>query len=154
MRKRVLSMTCAVMLVFGMLCVPTAEVQAAEEVGAVIDGSVLTMEDSSQGELLNQTRGVYLQSGNSMINDAGTGRISAGGNTYATRSAKVKVTVYIQRLVNGTWEAYTSFTATKTGYSVGASKTLTVPKGYYYRVVSRHYANSDTSSSATGGLYV
>ncbi|MEG2668365.1 MAG: DUF6147 family protein, partial [Lachnospiraceae bacterium] len=140
MRKRVLSMACAVMLVFGMLCVPTAEVQAAEEVGTVVDGSVLTMEDSSQGELLNQTRGVYLQSGDSRISKSGAGSISAGGSTFANVSAKVKVTVYIQRLVNGSWASYTSFIASRTGYSVTAGKTLTVPKGYYYRVVSAHYA--------------
>lgn len=144
-RKKVLSkaaaMMTAVVLVFG---VSGQMVSAAEESTEQI------------GYITVQPRGVYLQSGFSKISKPGDGKIMAGGNTTAQKVvSEVSINVNVERKVNGTWKHYTSWTATKNNaIAVTSYKTLTVPKGYYYRVRSVHYANSDVSSSATGGYYI
>lgn len=144
-RKKLLSKAAAMMtaavLVFG---VSGQMVSAAEESADQI------------GYITVQPRGVYLQSGFSKISKPGDGKITAGGNTTAQKVvSEVSINVNIERKVNGYWEHYTSWTTTKKNtIAVTSYKTLTVPKGYYYRVRSVHYANSDVSSSATGGLYI
>ena len=144
-RKKLLSKVAAMMtaavLVFG---VSGQMVSAAEESAEQI------------GYITVQPRGVYLQSGYSQISKVGAGKIAAGGTTTAQKVvSEVSINVNVERKVNGSWEHYTSWTSTKkNAAAVTSSKTLTVPKGYYYRVKCVHYANSDVSSSITGGLYI
>lgn len=144
-RKKLLSkaaaMITAMALVFG---VSGHLVQAAEESSEQI------------GYITIQPRGVYLQSGFSKISKPGDGKITAGGSTTAQKLvSEVSINVNVQRKVNGSWKHYTSWTATKkNAIAVTSYKTLTVPKGYYYRVECVHYANSDVSSSGTNGLYI
>lgn len=144
-RKKLLSkaaaMITAVALVFG---VSGYLVQAAEESSEQI------------GYITIQPRGVYLQSGFSKISKPGDGKIIAGGNTTAQKVvSEVSINVNVERKVNGSWKHYTSWTSTKkNAIAVTSYKTLTVPKGYSYRVRSVHYANSDVSSSYTNGLYI
>lgn len=144
-RKKLLSKAAAMMtaavLVFG---VSGQMVSAAEESAEQI------------GYITVQPRGVYLQSGYSKITKPSDGKITAGGNTTAQKVvSEVSIDVFVERKVNGSWKHYTSWTSTKNNaIAVTSYKTLTVPKGYYYRVRSVHYANSDVSSSATGGLYI
>lgn len=139
--SKVTAMVAAVMMVFG---VTGHMVQAAEENNEQI------------GYITIQTKGAYLQSGYSKISKVGDGKIAAGGATNAQRIvSEVSINVNIERKVDGSWKHYTSWTVTKNNAgSVSSSKTLTVPKGYYYRVQCVHYANSDVSSSGTNGLYV
>lgn len=139
--SKVTAMVAAVILVFG---VTGHMVQAAEE-------------DNEQiGYTTIQTRGIYLQNGFSKISKPGDGKITAGGSTTAQKVvAEVSINVNIERKVDGSWKHYTSWTVTKNNaIAVTTSKTLSVPKGYYYRVKCVHYANSDVSSSITGGLYI
>lgn len=112
--------------------------------------------DAETGYITIQPRGVYLQSGFSKISKPGDGKITAGGNTTAQKVvSEVSINVNVERKVNGAWEHYTSWTSTKNNaIAVTSYKTLTVPKGYYYRVKCVHYANSDVSSSYTNGIYI
>lgn len=139
--SKVTAMIVTVMLVFG---VTGHLVQAAEECNEQIGYATI------------QTRGVYLQSGFSKISKAGDGKITVGGSTTAQKVvSEVSIDVTIERKVNGVWKHYTAWTTTKNNaIAVTSYKTLTVPKGYYYRVQCVHYANSDVSSSGTNGLYV
>lgn len=144
-RKKLLSKATAVMaatmLVFG---VSGQMVSAAEESVEQI------------GYITVQPRGVYLQSGFSKISKPGDGKITAGGSTTAQKVvSEVSIDVNVERKINGSWKHYTSWTSTKkNAIAVTSYKTLTVPKGYYYRVECVHYANSDVSSSGTNGLYI
>ncbi len=144
-RRKLLSkaaaMMTAVLLVFG---VSGQMVSAAEESAEQI------------GYVTVQPRGVYLQSGFSKISKAGTGKITAGGNTTAQKLvSEVSINVNVERKVDGSWRHYTSWTSTKNNaIAVTSYKTLTVQKGYYYRVKCVHYANSDVSSSYTNGVYI
>lgn len=139
--SKVTAMMVAVLLVFG---VSGQGTNAAEG------------NDAETGYITIQPRGVYLQSGFSKISKPGDGKITAGGNTTAQKVvSEVSINVNVERKVNGAWEHYTSWTSTKNNaIAVTSYKTLTVPKGYYYRVKCVHYANSDVSSSYTNGIYI
>lgn len=143
--KKIMSMMTSLLLaaalVFG---VSGQMVKAAEET------------ESSIGYMDRETRGAYLQSGYSQISKAGSGKITVTGTTVAHKVvSKVSVNLNVERKVNGDWEHYTSWTSTKNNtFSVTLTKTITVPKGYYYRVKAVHYANTDVSSSYTNGIYI
>ena len=133
----------------------SANAQAADE-PVCIDGSYLLDTDSSEVTVGSMTRGVYLRSGSSTINKQGTGLIGVGGDTTANKVVdNISVFVRVERLVNGKWVRYTSWSAAKEDtYFVKTSKVLSVPTGYYYRVYCTHHANSDVTDSYTDGLYI
>lgn len=151
-QKIVKSMLIA-MVTIGMCYIPVKEVKAEE---AIVEGSKLTMEESSVGYTTAMTRGVYLQSGESAITKAGSGMVYANGATTANMSVStISVNVILERSSGGSWVRVTSWTATKNNtYYVSSTKTISVGSGYYYRVRSLHSANSDSSSSYTNGLYI
>lgn len=133
----------------------SVDTKAADE-PVRIDGSYLLDTDSSEVTVGSMTRGVYLKSGSSTINKQGTGLIGAGGDTTGQKVVdKIAVLVRVQRLVDGKWQYYTSWSASKeNSYYVSTSKVLSVPTGYYYRVSCTHYAGSDVTDSFTDGLYI
>ena len=147
----------AVMSLFAatQLQTPQVNVQAADGQECV-DGSYLTNDDSSEVTVGSMSRGIYLKSGSSNIVRAGTGKIGAGGNTVGQKTvSKITVNVTVERLLNGKWAYYTSWSETNyNSIYVSSSKTLSVPTGYYYRVYCTHYANSDVSGSFTNGIYI
>lgn len=153
--KKTLSILLTLCMFCGLMIGVSNRVLAAEEPGYV-DGSYLTDEESSEVTVCPLTRGIYLKSGSSSIVKQGTGKIAAGGNTVGqTVVSKISVGVRVERLVNGSWQSYTSWSATKYDAAlVSTSKVLTVPTGYYYRVYCTHNANSDGSGSCTNGIYI
>lgn len=156
MKKKIIAIIGIFVLSFGIIpMIPMETVQAKETIN--VDGSVLLDEvEESTGQMLLETRGQYLQTGSSRIVKSGTGKITVGATTIAQKQVStIKASVMVERLVNGNWVSYTSWTASKNNtYSISTSKTLTVPRGYYYRVLSIHNANSDRSTSNTDALYV
>lgn len=128
----------------------------ASDLGECIDGSYLTNDDVSEGMSGPMTKGIHLRSGSSSISKAGTGMITAGGTTIAQKIVStVSVTVRVERLVNGSWQTYTSWSSTRyDAASATTSRTLSVPTGYYYRAHCFHSANSDSSGSYTNGLWI
>lgn len=151
--KKLISVMMAMIMVFSLgLSVDT---KAADE-PVCIDGSYLLDTDSSEATVGSMTRGVYLKSGSSTINKQGTGLIGAGGDTTGQKVVDdIEVFVRVERLVNGKWQRYTSWGASKTNtYYVSTSRILSVPTGYYYRVWCSHYANSDSAQSYTDGIYI
>lgn len=113
-----------------------------------------SIEESSENSQV--VRGVYLGSGSSSISEAGTGKITAGGTTIGQRIvSNISVSVRVERLVNGSWEIYTSWSSTRyNAASVTSSKTLSVPRGYYYRAHCSHTAYTDASTSITNGIWI
>lgn len=127
----------------------------AEETGEEVTYESLLTEDALIGNMQSQTWGVYLSSGTSIINDAGGGKIGAGGSTTAATKCKVSVNVVVERKVGTSWVRVTSWTATNTNaLVVSTGKTISVASGYYYRVRCNHAAASDGSSSCTGALWM
>ena len=110
--------------------------------------------DAIIGQMEQNSKGAYLSSGTSVIKDAGTGKIAAGGITQAAQKCNVTVNVIVERLTSGSWARVTSWTAKESNaWSVGTDKTLSVGRGYYYRVRCLHSAHTDASSSMTSSLW-
>lgn len=147
-KNKILSLIMAMVMVC-ILAINVQGVASAADDQECVDGS-------SEVTVGAMSRGIYLKSGSSTITKAGPGMIAAGGNTVGQKTvSKITVVVRVERLVNGRWGEYTSWTTTNyNSIYVSSSKTLSVPTGYYYRVYCTHYANSDVSGSYTDGIYI
>jgi len=154
MKKRFTALFLAVLFVVTGVFVVDQKAFAQEAVEDVAISDIMT-EDALIGYAQLINRGVYLQQGMSIINDAGGNKIGCGGITEAAVKCKVSVTSVVEKKVNGSWARVTSWTSTNTyAYSASISKYLSVGSGYYYRVRSTHYASTDVSSSYTSALWM
>lgn len=157
MRKKLVSIVVALAMICGMLLMIPTEVVRAADGERIVDGSVLLDDvEESVGEMIPITKGQYLQNGRSSIGKIGTGKIKVSATTNAQQQvATIKAAVVVERLVNGSWLSYTSWTVSRTNaYALTTSKEMVVPRGYYYRVRTVHVANSDIGNSNTNALYV
>lgn len=156
MRKRIVSVCLAALLMTGISLSATQEISAADE--KVIDGSQLTHESESVGYDTKITRGKYLLTGYSKVTKLGKEKIYAGGTTVATEkvdSVQIAVTVERAKEEDTSWEIYTGWQKENSNTDrVASNRTLYVDGGYYYRVRCTHAANSDMSSSFTNGIYI
>lgn len=157
MKRRLLSLCCIILSVFGLVSGTVIDSQAAEE-QSVIDGSYLTEDEESVGYDTKITRGEDLLTGYSKCVVMGPGKLYAGGCTIATRTVKdVGLSVSIERAQKGDdrWTGYTVWQKFNENVDrVASSKILEVEGGYYYRVRCTHSANGDLSSSFTDGVFV
>lgn len=154
MRKRFTALFLAVLFVITGVFVVDQKAFAQESVENVAISDIWT-EGALVGYAQLINRGVYLEQGVSIINNAGGGRIGCGGITEAAVRCKVSINCVVEKKVNGSWTRVTSWSNTSTSaYSVSVSKYLSVGSGYYYRVRSVHYANTDVSNSYTEGLWM
>lgn len=154
MKKKLAMILLALVLCTTSLFTIDIQANAQETEGEVAYESLLT-EDALIGNMQSQTWGVYLVDGTSVINDAGGGKIGAGGATTAAIKCKVSVNVVVERKVGSSWVRVTSWTATNTNaLFVTTGKTISVASGYYYRVRCNHAAASDGSSSCTSSLWM
>lgn len=166
MKKRLLSLISMLAIVCTMLFGQVLTAAAAEKGGVMIDGSYLTMEESSEGSITSSPilRGQYLMDGNSGISKAGRGRIYAYGSTTANHDVDyIAVIVYVDRYneETGRWGQVATWTVEDENTSyVSTGKTVVVPRGYYYRVRCEHFAGNkadklyDSSISYTNGIKV
>ena len=155
MKKRIFSLLLAIMLCVVGVINPQIEAKA-EVVSEDIALSNIMTDDALIGHAQNQTWGVYLSDGTSIISKISSTKVGAGGATNAKVKCTVDVTVILERRdSDGLWARVTSWSQTNTNaYSVVTSKSVTVGSGYYYRVRCYHYAGSDSSSSSTDALWV
>ena len=154
MKKKLLTIVLAGILCATSFCGVSIK-SNAEELEATVSYESLLTANALVGYTTSQTRGVYLVEGSSIINDAGGGKIGAGGITTASMACSVSVNVIVERKVNGSWVRQTSWTASKaSSLFVNTGKTLSVASGYYYRVRCLHSAGTDSSSSYTGALWM
>ena len=129
--------------------------------GTVVDGSVLINGTESTGTAREEiTRGYYLSNGSSYISDQDNNIVYVSGSTTCYRTAdELRVDVYLQKLVNGTWvtESYQYHSEYNTYYAHNGFYVLVEP-GYFYRTVTSHVAiKGDTVenlTSRTDGLYI
>lgn len=157
MRKKILSIMMLFVLTFSVFMQSSQGIVQAAEEKVVVDGSeLLNNVEEVEAKMIPITKGQYLQNGSSRIGKIGTGKIKVSATTIAQQQVStIKAAVMIERLVNGSWLSYTSWTASRTNaYSLTTSKEMVVPRGYYYRVRTVHVANSDVGNSNTGALYV
>lgn len=156
MRKKILSLCYAFLLMAGLMGVSVNEVQAEER--PMIDGSYLIHEDESIGYATKMTKGEYLLAGYSKSVRLGAGLLYAGGSTIATKVVEeVGIAVLVERAQEGdeAWTFYDGWTKFNQDIDkVSDNRRLEVDGGYYYRVRCFHSANGDFSSSFTNGVFI
>lgn len=166
MKKRVISMLCSLLIVFGMMFVTVIDVQAQDGEEKIVDGSYLTHKEKSTGSTSSNSllRGKYLMDGDSIISKAGSGRIYVYGATTADLTVDyLAVIVYVDRYdeQEDGWDQIDAWVkSAEDTYYVSTAKTLRVEGGYYYRVRSEHFAGNeddrpyDSALSLTDGIWI
>lgn len=166
MKKRIISVMSMLAIVTTMLLGSVTAAAAEKSEPVMVDGSYLTMEDSSEGftESNPLLRGEHLMDGNSGISKAGRGRIYAYGATTANHDVDfIAVIVYVDQYneETGEWEQVATWTEEDVNtYYVSSGKVVVVDRGYYYRVHCDHFAGNkadpmyDEDFSFTDGIMV
>lgn len=155
MKKNLLSVLCAMTLIFGMSSVFLMNAEASEAIS--YDHSSLTQNTESVSGPIYSTRGMYLQSGATAVVKKGKGLLVAFGDTVGQQyvdTIKVAVIVEQWNAVDKYWSQCYSWEANDINcLSISSTRTLNVPRGYYYRVRGIHSANSDRGYSYTDGIW-
>lgn len=155
MKKKILSLCCALLLTAGLFGISYGEVRAEQP---MIDGSYLTHEEEAVGSNVGVTRGEYLLTGYSKVVRLGPGLLYAGGSTIAAEIVdEVGIAVMVERAQLGDteWQYYDSWQKfNQNTDKVSDNRRMVVEGDYYYRVKCIHSANSDMSSSFTNGVFI
>lgn len=163
MKKRILSILCSMAILCTIATVSVTEVNAAENGEKIVDGSALTMEESSTGYSSSSlTRGEYLMTGDCTISKAGLTRVYAYASTTANRQVNYIATiVYVERYLEDedAWGFVDAWVAeTNDDYFLSTAKSVKVDRGHYYRVCANHLAGDqypyDETASFTDGIYL
>ena len=151
----------SVLLVFGFALTSLSVCAADELLGTVVDGSRLTDDTSAEGYAYPRMRGSIFGYGTGSVTIEGTRRVRLSGTTTAYRNvSRIQVTMYLQRLKNGSWvhvltlgpkiKYNTNYVSNTTVYSVAG--------GYYYRASGAHTViNGSTTESVpsySNGVWV
>ncbi len=162
MKKRILSILCSMTILCTVAVVSVFDVKAAETDGKVVDGSTLTMEESSTGYSTSSVaRGEYLMTGECTISKAGLTRVYAYASTTAnTEVDYIATIVYVERYneEDDDWgQVAWWMEETHNDYFLSTAKSVKVDRGYYYRVRANHIAGEsaydyDETASATDGI--
>ena len=128
----------------------------------MVDGSYLTTDETSTGYSGPRTKGVYLMDGECSITKAGRNRVYAYASTTANQEVKYMATlVYVERYMEDVdaWEQVDWWMVeAQNDYYLSTAKTITVDRGYYYRVRANHIAGDvypyEETASVTNGILV
>ena len=164
MKKRILSFIISAVILSGIIVNSMISVEASDSKQEKIDGSYLTMEDSSTGYSENSLmRGIHMMDGECSISKAGTKRIYAFGATTANHEVDyLSVIVYVDRYHEdtGRWGQIDWWMVEDANdFFVYTGKTITVDRGYYYRVHADHFVREgddpmEETFSYTNGIMV
>lgn len=144
--------------------VSATDAKAAESEKNVVDGSALTMKESSTGySQPPRTRGEYLMTGECTISKAGLTRVYAYASTTANKEVDYIATlVYVEQYdeKDGDWGYVDGWVEeTHNDYFLSTAKSVKVERGYYYRVRANHIAGEsvdsyDETASVTDGIFL
>lgn len=162
MSKKALSILCSFAVLGSMILSSGINVSATEN-EKVVDGSSLTTNEESVGFTPESlTRGEHLMTGECSISKAGTKRVYTYGATTANHTVDyLAVIVYVDQYNEALdrWEQIDAWAEQgKNDYFICTSKSITVDRGYYYRVHADHLVEKDgvgeETFSYTDGILV
>lgn len=153
MKKRIVSLLTSCFVLTGMLTVASYVDTSASE-NKIIDGSYLTEQDSSVGKSTNSSmRGVHLMDGECSISKAGTKRIYTYAATTANHTVDyLAVILYVDQYneKEDRWDQIDAWVKEgENDYFLYTSKSITVDRGYYYRVHADHLVEKDGEGEET-----
>lgn len=160
MKKHILEVLTVLAIVFFVGSFGLRAEAAGPRDGEIVDGSLLTSDLETSDSFENVLRGSFLSMGMSMLSNRGNGLIYIAGDTCCHRTSdKVKMYLYLERLVGNSWEPVIQKTNTERDtYYAGNEAFLTVDTGTYYRVRGTHTAiyqnDAESCYTLTSGLYI
>lgn len=164
MKKRILSIVCSAAVLVTLAMTSMVRVEASEPEMKMVDGSYLTDEETSTGVTPPPlTRGVYLMDGECTISRAGLTRVYAYAATTANQEVDYMATiVYVEKYnaeEDGWGQVDWWMVEDHDDYFLSTAKSVTVDRGYYYRVRANHIAGAsaydyDESASVTDGVFL
>lgn len=164
MKKRILSVISSIAILCTMTMISSVDVKAADTEPVIVDGSYLTDADSSTGYSSTKTRGEFLMDGECSISRAGLTRVYAYASTTANFEVNYMATlVFVDQLIEvdntmewGQIHAWSE--VSRNDYYMSTAQSVTVDRGYYYRVRAQHLAGNqapyDETASFTDGIKV
>lgn len=165
-KKRILSMAVIVSLVFTLSISSIINSKAANNSKEKIDGSYLTMQETSKATLHSGiiTRGQYMMDGECSITKSGLGKIYVYASTTSNFDVDYLSTIiYVDQYneKDKAWDQIDAWQVEKFNtYYVSTSKMMNVPGGYFYRVHADHAAGMDSdypydeATTATDGIFI
>lgn len=162
MKRRFLSIICSLLMLGMMLPATLTDVEASEKGTKKVDGSYLTLEDSSSGKSTDKLRGKYLMTGDCTISKAGRGKVYAYASTTANQEVNYMATlVYVEKYMEDVdeWGQVDWWVVeAEDEYFLSTAKTIYVDGGYYYRVRANHIAGDEypyeETASFTDGIFI
>lgn len=157
--NKLVGLIVAVSIILGMSVTANAS-EIPPNLGEVVDGSLLTDENSSESILYNRARGNILDTGAARISDIGNGRVNAYGAVMAAvKCDTLRLEMNIQRLQDGRWVNVKNYSNTASNASLlTKSYNYTVTKGYYYRVkagcIATKGGTTETQIPITNGIWI
>lgn len=132
------------------------------DLGMVVDGSLLTMDLETEDTQTSLKRGLLLNKGTAKCINAGEGKVTAAGVTIAhVVCQKLYIDLSLEKYNPNTkdWHTFDGWSIEKDDASLFMdSFTVSVDKGYYYRVKGVHSAkDGDTLESVdtcTDGIWI
>ena len=164
MKKRILSIISSIAILCTMTMISSVDVKASEDEPVMVDGSYLTEDDMSTGHSETKTRGEFLMTGDCSISKAGLTRVYAYASTTANFEVNYMATlVFVDQLIEvdntmewGQIHAWSE--VSRNDYYMSTAQSVTVDRGYYYRVRAQHLAGNqapyDETASFTDGIKV
>ena len=148
MKKRILSFIISTGIFCGICGTAVTASEASECEVKKVDGSYLTIEDSSSGTSSGSLeRGKHMMTGECSITNAARDKIYAYASTTANHDVDyIAVIVYVDVYNEETdewWQIDCWMEEADDDYFIITSKTLTVERGHYYRVHADHFARKD-----------
>lgn len=131
-----------------------------DELGNIVDGSMLTTEKESTISLENMAKGNILNKGIASVANNGNGEVNVSGSVLAgVVCDKLLLKMTLQRYSGGYWEDVKYFTDTRYNHSLlTKSYNVSVAKGYYYRVKAACLAYKgstvESKSPMTDGIWI
>lgn len=132
-----------------------------DELGTVVDGSLLTNELQAEADSRSLLRGNYLSYGTTSIVNHEDGTVGVGGSTVAhVVCDKLYLTITLQQKVGDDWYDYRTWESTKRDSAIlSKGYTVEVPSGFYYRVKGLHLVeengdNSESQVTHSDGIWV
>ncbi len=157
--KKIIELGLTICLIMGM-CITIYASEYPDNLGEVVDGSVLTDEDSSEGIFYNPARGNILNRGVAQIANNGNGSVNAYGAVMAAvQCDTLRLEINVQRLEGSSWVNVKHYSTSASNTSLlTKSYNCTVTKGYYYRVMAGCIATkggtTETQMPVTNGIWI
>ena len=131
-----------------------------DDLGKIVDGSLLTEERESQMDLQNPVRGNILNQGTARLSDKGGGSVNVYGAVFGSVVCdKLILKITLQRYENGRWVNVEFFEDTAyNDATLSKSYNVSVKKGYYYRnkaaCVAQKGSTTETKAPITDGIWI